>query len=187
MEVLASKESFITLLVKGRDAKNRFKNEDGKHCVQRVPPTERGGRVHTSIVSVAVLPLVEQTAYKLNNDDIEIQITKGSGPGGQNKNKVSTAVRMIHHPTKTSVFIDGRSQAQNKKRARQILEQKVGMIYQVAERASQNADRHGQLGDRRRSGKIRTYNFKKQRVVDHRSGTKTSRIDEVMNGRFDLL
>ncbi len=175
------------LLIKGNDAKKHFQNEDGKHCVQRVPPTERGGRVHTSIVSVAVLPLVERSDFKLNKDDIEIQITKGSGPGGQNKNKVSTAVRMIHRPTGLTVFIDGRSQKQNKNRARQILERKVGMLYQAAQQDSRNSERHGQLGDRRRSGKIRTYNFKKQRVVDHRLGTKTNRIEDVMNGRFDLL
>lgn len=131
--------------------------------------------------------MTEQTEHKLNSDDIEIQITKGSGPGGQNKNKVSTAVRMIHHPTGITVFIDGRSQYHNKKRARQILEQKVLILHQATLQASQNSERHGQLGDRRRSGKIRTYNFKKQRVVDHRLGTKTSRIDDVMNGRLDLL
>lgn len=138
-------------------------------------------------MSVAVLPLVKKSDYKLNNDDMEIQITKGSGPGGQNKNKVSTAVRMIHHPTGLTVFIDGRSQSQNKNRARQILERKVGMRYQAEQQDSHNSERHGQLGDRRRSGKIRTYNFKMSRVVDHRLGTKTGRIDEVMNGHFDLL
>lgn len=143
--------------------------------------------MHTSIVSVAVLPLVERTDFKLNNDDIEIQITRGSGPGGQNKNKVSTAVRMIHRPTGLTVFIDGRSQKQNKNRARQILEQKVGMRYRAEEQESQDSERHGQLGDRRRSGKIRTYNFKRRRVVDHRLGKRTGRIDDVMNGRFDLL
>lgn len=175
------------MLIKGNDAKKHFKNENGKHCVQRVPPTERGGRVHTSIVSVAVLPLAERSDFKLNNDDIEIQITKGSGPGGQNKNKVSTAVRMIHRPTGLKVFIDGRSQKQNKNRARQILEQKVKARHQAEQQESHNSTRHGQLGDRRRSGKIRTYNFKKQRVVDHRLGKRTGRIEDVMNGRFDLL
>ena len=152
-----------------------------------MPPTERGGRVHTSIVSVAVLPLEKRSEYKLNNDEVEIQITKGSGPGGQNKNKVSTAVRMIHRPTGITVFIDGRSQSQNKNRARQILEQKVALRLESAQKDSQNSARHKKLGDRCRSGKIRTYNFKKQRVVDHRLGTKTSRIYDVMNGRFDLL
>lgn len=139
------------------------------------------------MVSVAVLPLVAQTAYKLNNDDLEIQITKGSGPGGQNKNKVSTAVRMIHRPTGISVFIDGRSQSQNKKRAHQILENRVSLFEEAKDLAEKNSKRHAQLGDRCRSGKIRTYNFKKQRVVDHRRGTKTSKIEAVMNGRFDLL
>ncbi len=131
--------------------------------------------------------MFEQSNYKLNNDDVEIQITKGTGPGGQNKNKVSTAVRMIHRPTGLTVFIDGRSQKQNKNRARQILERKVEMQYQSEQQKSHNSERHRQLGDRKRSGKIRTYNFSKQRVVDHRLGKKTGRINEVMNGCFDLL
>lgn len=139
------------------------------------------------MLSVAVLPLARSSSYQLNNDDIEIQITKGSGPGGQNKNKVSTAVRMIHRPTGVSVFIDGRSQAQNKKRAREILEGRVQAIKESQDAAQQDRMRHDQLGDRCRSGKVRTYNFKKQRVVDHRRGTKTGRIDAVMNGQFDLL
>lgn len=139
------------------------------------------------MVSVAVLPLASRFAYKLKDDDLEVQITKGSGPGGQNKNKVSTAVRMIHRPTGLTVFIDGRSQSQNKKRARQILEHKFQSLQEAKDRAEHDSKRHNQLGDRRRSGKVRTYNFKKRRVVDHRRGTKTSRIEEVMNGKFDLL
>jgi len=139
------------------------------------------------MVSVAVLPLAAKTTYLLKNDDIEIHTTKGSGPGGQHKNKTDTAVRMIHRPTKVSVFIDGRSQAQNKKRARDVLEQRVRKVEEAKDRAEKNAERHAQLGDRCRSGKIRTYNFKKQRVVDHRRGTKTGKIEAVMNGRFDLL
>ena len=168
-------------------ALEKFKNETGKHCIQRIPPTENKGRTHTSIVSVAVLPIDDTKPYVLKEKDIEIQVTKGSGPGGQNKNKVSTAIRMIHRPTKISVFIDGRSQYQNKVRARQILEQRVSEKFAESHTQARNEERHGQLSNRSRSGKVRTYNFKKCRVVDHRRGTKTTRIAEVMNGRFDLL
>lgn len=185
--MLASKESFVTLLVKGKNAKQRFKNEDGKHCVQRVPPTERGGRIHTSIVSVAVLPLVEQTAYKLNNDDIEIQITKGSGPGGQHKNVTSSAVRVVHKPTKLSAFVDGRCQHQNKKKALKVLSARVSDYYEKERRCKHNQNRLSQLSNRGRGEKVRTYNFDKKRVVDHRLGTKTNQIEAVMKGNLDLI
>jgi len=133
------------------------------------------------------LPLATRTAYKLNNDDLEIQITKGSGPGGQHKNVTSSAVRVVHKPTKLSAFVDSRCQHQNKKRALKVLSARVSEYYENERCRKYNQNRLSQLSDRGRSNKIRTYNFAKNRVVDHRRGTKTGRIDEVMNGRFDLL
>ncbi len=185
--MLSKSDNAILLLIKGESALERFKDEVGKHCVQRIPPTETKGRTHTSIVSVSVLPIAKVSDFSLREKDIEIQVTKGSGPGGQNKNKVSTAIRMIHKPTKITVFIDGRSQKQNKLRARQILERRVAEKFEKEETQARDKQRLDQLSNRSRSGKVRTYNFKKNRVVDHRRGTKTTRIHEVMNGRFDLL
>ncbi len=173
--------------MKGEDAAKYFRHEAGIHCIQRVPPTEKGGRVHTSIISVAVLPVPKVEEFSIPQNELKIQQTKGSGPGGQNKNKVSNACRMTHIPTGMVVFIDGRDFQQNHKRAFKILSARVQFL-----RDSKNAEeygnyRHQQVGTRRRGNKIRTYNFKNRRVVDHRLNKKTSQVEAVMNGRFDLL
>jgi len=175
-------------LVNGKDASLYFKHEPGKHCIQRVPPTERGSRSHTSIISVAVLPILEYTDIHLNPDDLEIQATKGSGPGGQHRNVTDSAIRVRHKPTKLTVFIDGRCQHQNKKKALKILTARVNAQQQEKSQSSYNAKRQSQLGGGGRSNKVRTYNFiKQQRVVDHRLNTKTKRVDDVMKGNFELL
>ena len=184
---MSKEKSCILLFITGHNADNKFKHEPGKHCVQRIPPTENKGRTHTSTISVAVLPVKQKSDFVLCDQDIEIQATKGSGPGGQRKNKVSTAIRMIHKPTGLSVFIDGRSQYQNKNLAKNILEQKVRQIVDQEKNESYNKTRKKQLTNRSRSNKIRTYNFKKRRIVDHRLGSKTSKVEEIMNGNFDLL
>ena len=186
-ELLASKESFVIVLIKGDKAEQYFRDEIGKHCVQRIPPTENRGRTHTSIISVSVIPLKKNIKYKMLDADLEIQTTKGSGPGGQHRNKTDSAVRMKHLPTGLQVFIDGRSQHSNKQEAHRILSGKVSQFYEEQNDIARNDVRCSQIGNRKRSDKIRTYNFKKNRAVDHRLGTKTSRIYDVMNGRFDLL
>lgn len=187
MEYLSKEKSCILLLVTGKNAEDKFKHEPGKHCVQRIPPTESKGRTHTSTVSVAVLPVRKKHNFILDDKDIDVQATKGSGPGGQRKNKVSTAIRMIHKPTGLSVFIDGRSQYQNKSLARSILEEKIRELNCKKENKEHNIKRLKQLANRSRSNKVRTYNFKKRRVVDHKLGTKTSKIEEIMNGKFELI
>ena len=186
-EILSSQEGSTVLLVSGNNAFNLFAKETGKHCVQRVPPTERGGRTHTSIISVAILPLKNEQQTKLNLSDVEFQAYKGSGPGGQARNKLSNAIRAIHKPTGMNVCIDSRSQFQNKKQAVSVLAAKLEASQKEKQEQNLSSNRQKQLGGMGRSDKFRTYNFKKKRVVDHRTGNKTTRIEEVMNGRFDLL
>ena len=144
-----------------------FQGEAGKHCVQRIPPTERYGRVHTSTISVAVLPLISEQEFSLDEKDLEMHIARGSGKGGQKRNKTSTAVRLVHNPTGLSAYIDSCSQHQNKKEARRILESKVRAFYEGQRSGAHDDNRLGQLGDRARSGKIRTYNFVRNNCVDH--------------------
>ena len=185
--MLAKNESSIILGLKGEGAARYFQYEAGIHCIQRVPPTERGGRVHTSIISVAVLPVPKIEEFSIPQNEIEIQQTKGSGPGGQNRNKVSCACRMTHKPTGMVVFIDGRDFQQNRKRAFKILSARVQYLRDSKQEKEYGDYRHQQVGTRGRGNKIRTYNFKNRRVVDHRLGKKTSRVEDVLNGRFDLI
>ncbi len=187
VEVLTKAESSIIFGVKGKNAAKCFQHEAGIHCIQRVPPTEKGGRVHTSIISVAVLPVPEVKEFSIPQSEIDIQQTKGSGPGGQNRNKVSCACRMTHKPTGIVVFIDGRDFQQNRKRAFKILSARVQFLRDSKDAQEYGDYRHQQVGTRGRGNKIRTYNFKNRRVVDHRLKKKTSRVEDVMNGRFDLL
>lgn len=177
----------MTLHITGKEASKYFQHERGIHCIQRVPPTERGGRVHTSIVSVAILALPPVCKSELKQSDIEVQTTRGSGPGGQHRNKNDTAVKIIHKPTGLQIYMNGKSQHQNKKQGLRILTEKVRQYYQSEATEKYNSNRHQQLGTKGRGNKIRTYNFKKHRVVDHQLGTKTSRIEDVMSGNFDLI
>lgn len=186
-EIVTDEPGSTTILFSGDEVGSFFEHESGKHCVQRVPPTERGGRSHTSIISVAVLPILTHSDTTLNPNDLEIQATKGSGPGGQNKNKVSSAIRMRHIPTGFVVFIDGRDQLQNKKKALKILTARVGAFYKEKKEREYGDIRRNQLGGGGRSDKCRTYNFIKSRVVDHRLGTKTSQIQAVMKGDFGKI
>lgn len=155
--------------------------------MQRVPPTESRGRIHTSIVSVAVLHEPEKKHRTIKDSEIEWEAMRGSGPGGQHRNKTSSTVRMKHMPSGLTVTVDGRCQHQNRKRARRLLEAKIAETEDQEALLRHNGVKREQIGDRRRSQKIRTYNFKRQRAVDHRTGKKTRNVDEVMNGRFDLL
>lgn len=186
--LLTKEPGCVVLSVTGKEAYRCFQNEPGKHCVQRVPPTERGGRVHTSTVSVAVLEIAQKIDCAIMESEIEIQVTRGSGPGGQSRNKLETAIRAIHKPTGMHVFIcNERSQHQNRATAIEILSAKVLQRKEEKQRNQLDQNRISQLGNRGRGDKIRTYNFKESRVVDHRLGTKTNKVDEVMNGHFELI
>ena len=176
------------LKVRGKGAGKAFQHESGQHVVQRIPPTEHNGRKQTSVVSVAVLPLPpEHTIKPLSQNEMDITTTKGTGPGGQNKNKVESAVRARHKPTGIEVFIDGRDQFKNKCFAIRILTVKVNELYNGKKQADYNASRKEKLGSGGRGSKIRTYNFLESRVVDHRLGTKTSNIKAVMKGELSLI
>lgn len=171
----------------GKNVWEYFQHEPGKHSVQRVPPTEKNGRVQTSLVSVAILPIREAYYHGLADRDLEITTQRGHGKGGQHQNTTDSAVRMKHIPTGIMVFINGRDQYHNKKTAYSILSERVSQHFQDIEDKKYNKIKHDQLGDSSKSGKIRTYNFMKSRVVDHILNKSTTQIDKVMKGRFDLL
>jgi peptide chain release factor 1 len=187
-EILLSTEGHVVAKFAGPNVWDAFKHEGGKHCVQRVPPTESNGRRHTSMVSVAVLPIPEERTLKpLPENEIEVTCQTGHGPGGQHQNKTASAVRMVHKPTKLMVFINGKDQHANRREALKILTAKVRS--QEHEKVSQayNDQRKAQLGTGGRGDKIRTYNFIDSRAVDHRTGKKTGNLKGLMKGDLSLL
>ena len=175
-------------IVSGDGAYSRFKFESGVHRVQRVPETESGGRVHTSTATVAVLPEMEEVDVDLRPEDIEMQVYRASGAGGQHINKTESAIRITHLPTGLVVECqDERSQYKNKDRAMKILRSRLLEQAEQAQNDSIAADRRRQVGSGDRSGRIRTYNFPQNRVSDHRIELTVYRLDAVMNGELDLL
>ncbi len=179
----------VSLLFTGRGAAGLFRHEGGKHCVQRVPPTEKRGRRQTSIVTVAVtIPITDKLADKLNMNEVTITTKRGSGPGGQHRNKTESCVVARHVPTGLTATIDGREQHANKRLALRVLAAKLEKQKESNAHADAAAIKRQQVGNGGRADKIRTYNFIDSRAVDHRSGIKTSRVDEVIGrGRFELL
>jgi peptide chain release factor 1 len=178
----------IVFEVNSPEAYEQLKNESGVHRVQRVPKTEKNGRVHTSTASVAVLPKVAITEVKINPQDLQIDAVRSSGPGGQNVNKRSTAVRVVHLPTGVTVFSQTeRSQSQNKEIAMDILRAKIYEHNRQKEMSSLSAERRQQIGTADRSEKIRTYNFSQNRITDHRLGKNWHDLETILNGKLDAV
>ena len=175
-------------IINGTGAWSRLKFESGVHRVQRVPETESGGRIHTSTATVAVLPEMEQVDVDLRPEDIEMQVFRASGAGGQHINKTSSAVRLIHRPTGITVSCqEERSQVQNRERCMQMLASKLYELERARISSEYAADRKSQVGTGMRNERIRTYNFPQGRVTDHRIGLSLYKIDAIMDGDLDEL
>ena len=175
-------------VINGRGAYSRMKYESGVHRVQRVPETESGGRVHTSTATVAVLPEMEEVDVQINPADIEMQVYRASGAGGQHVNKTSSAVRLIHKPSGIVVACqEERSQLQNREKCMRMLASKLYEIEQERIESEHGGLRRSQVGTGMRNERIRTYNFPQGRVTDHRVGLTLYRIDSIMNGDIDEI
>lgn len=178
----------ITFEIKGRGAYSKLKYESGVHRVQRVPATESQGRIHTSTATVAVLAEVDEVEIHIPEADIEIEVYRSAGAGGQNVQKNSTAVRLYHKPSGLVVTCqDERSQLQNRMRAMSILRARLFEMEENRRHAEQEADRRSQVGTGERSEKIRTYNYPQSRVTDHRIGVSSYNLPVVMNGDIDMF
>ncbi len=176
----------ISFTIQGDNVFSKLKFESGVHRVQRVPETESGGRVHTSTVTVAVMPEMEVVDVQLNPADIEMQVFRSSGAGGQHVNKTSSAVRLIHKPTGTVAECQQeRSQFQNREKAMQILATRLYDAEQERVSSEYTEKRRSQVGSGMRNERIRTYNFPQGRVTDHRIGLTLYQIDSMMNGNID--
>ena len=175
-------------LISGRGAYSRLKYESGVHRVQRVPETESGGRVHTSTATVAVLPEMDEVDVRIDPTDIEMQVYRASGAGGQHVNKTSSAVRLIHKPSGIVVACqEERSQQQNREKCMRMLASKLYEIEQSRVQSENDGLRRSQVGTGMRNERIRTYNFPQGRVTDHRIGLTIYKIDAIMDGHIDEL
>ncbi|HEY4484339.1 MAG TPA: PCRF domain-containing protein [Candidatus Paceibacterota bacterium] len=171
--------------ISGRNIYNLLQYESGVHRVQRVPETEKSGRVHTSTATVAVLPKVKESEVQIKPDDLEITFTRAGGPGGQNVNKVETAVRILHKPTGLVVFSrEERSQGRNREKAMEILRAKLAAIQKEEQEKKIGGERKSQIGSADRSEKIRTYNFPQDRITDHRIKKSWSNISSILDGNL---
>ena len=178
--------SEVMVLVKGEDAWTRLKYEGGVHRVQRVPVTESQGRIHTSSATVSVLPEAEEVEVQIDDNDLQVDVYRASGPGGQSVNTTDSAVRITHRPTGLVVSMqDEKSQLQNKAKALRVLRSRLLQIEQDRQQSEASAARRDQVGGGGRSEKIRTYNFKENRVTDHRIGLTLHRLDRILAGDLD--
>ena len=178
----------IIFEIKGKSAFSRLKYERGVHRVQRVPTTESSGRIHTSTATVAVLPQANEVEVSINPDDLKIDIFHSGGAGGQNVNKVATAVRITHLPTGTvTVCQDERSQLRNKTKAMSVLRARLLDLEQRKQEAAMTKQRRSQVGTGDRAEKIRTYNFPQDRVSDHRIGLTLHNLPRILEGELDEL
>jgi peptide chain release factor 1 len=191
-EVLGSDPSdmggynLVTFLLKGDGVWPRMKHEGGPHRVQRVPVTESQGRIHTSSATVTVLPEAQEVEVDIDPNDLQIDVYRSSGPGGQSVNTTDSAVRITHKPTGLVVAMqDEKSQIQNRAKALVVLRSRLLKQEQDRQAAELSAERKGQVGGGGRSEKIRTYNFKENRVTDHRIGLTVYKLDKVLAGELD--
>ena len=176
----------ITFKIKGEEVFNKLKYEGGVHRVQRIPKTEKGNRVHTSTVSVAVLPSPKPEELKINPSDLKMDFFKSSGPGGQNVNKRQTAVRITHLPSNIVVSSQtNRNLEQNKRSALSILEAKIFSIKERQKKEELKKERTSQIGQAQRAEKIRTYNFPQDRLTDHRAKKKWHNLEKIMSGDLE--
>ena len=174
--------------MEGPDVFRRLRFESGGHRVQRVPETEAQGRIHTSAATVAVMAEPEELDIQIRPEDLEVETMRASGPGGQNVNKVSSAVRMRHIPTGIAVHMqDEKSQHRNREKALRLLTARVYDLEESKRRAARSADRKSKIGSGDRSQRIRTYNFPQNRLTDHRINFSAHNLDQVMQGRMDEL
>jgi len=179
---------YISFELTGENSWSLLKNEGGVHRVQRVPDTEKSGRVHTSTVTVAVFPKKIDTQIELRPQDIKVEFFRSSGPGGQNVNKRETAVRVIHIPTGVTVESqEERSQQANREKALSNLEKRITEAVKEREAAKEQVVRKEQVGAGERSEKIKTYNFPQNRLTDHRIPKSWHNLDHIMRGKLDKV
>src|SRR5262244_3339987 len=194
VEVLSTSESGVgglkevIAIIEGKGVYSRMKYESGVHRVQRVPETEQQGRVHTSAVTVAVLPEAEEVDIKIDPKDLRIDTFCSSGPGGQSVNTTYSAVRITHLPTNTVVSMqDEKSQIKNREKAMRVLRARLQEIEEQKQHEALASDRRSMVGSGDRSEKIRTYNFKENRVTDHRIGLTIHQLDQIMDGSLNSI
>ena len=194
MEILDASETGIggvkeaVALIEGEKVYSKLKHESGVHRVQRVPQTEASGRIHTSAITVAVLPEAEEVDVKIDPKDLRIDTFCSSGPGGQSVNTTYSAVRITHLPTNIVVSMqDEKSQIKNREKAMRVLRARLQEIEEQKQHEAIASDRRSMVGSGDRSEKIRTYNFKENRVTDHRIGLTIHQLDQVMDGSLDAI
>jgi peptide chain release factor 1 len=187
-EPISLAEGDYTFAIRGRGAYSVFKHEGGTHRVQRIPQTESQGRIHTSTATVAVLPEAEEVEVELDPNDLQIDVYRSSGPGGQSVNTTDSAVRITHRPSGLVVSMqDEKSQLQNREKAMRVLRARLYEQQVAAQQAELSADRRAQVGTGERAEKVRTYNFPQDRVTDHRVKLTRGNLEAVLAGELDEL
>ncbi len=178
----------IIFEINGPNAYKTLMQESGVHRVQRIPKTEKGGRIHTSTATVAVLPQVEKIDFEIKEEDLKVEVFRAGGPGGQHVNKVETAVRVTHLPTKITVSCqDEKSQSRNKEKALKILRSRLYQIMQEQEAEKRGKERRTQIGAAKRAEKVRTYNFPQDRLTDHRIKKSWHNLEGILAGNIEPI